>query len=97
MPRIYKRTSTKNQWTDEQLESAKRDIEVDKLSIRAAAIKHVIPPSTLRDHVRGNSKKRYGGPCTVFTAGEEKKIESVPSNAGNGIPTIQRVCKCCFG
>ena len=77
MPRLTKRTCSKNQWTDEQLELAKSDIEVNKLSIRAAAIKHGIPPSTLRDHVQGKSKKRYGGPSTVFTADEEKEIERV--------------------
>ena len=77
MPRTYIKKGRKNQWTNEQLEAAMKDVKSKQLSASAAARKYGIPPSTLRDHLSGKSTKRYGGPPIILTAKEEKEIERV--------------------
>ena len=72
-----KNLGRKNQWTNEQLEAAMKDVKSKQLSASAAARKYGIPPSTLHDHLSGKSTKRYGGPPTILTAKEEKEIERV--------------------
>lgn len=69
----YIRKGRKNNWTDAQLEAAKEKVESGG-SVRSVAEKYGIPKSTLHDHIKGVSKKRYGGPSTVLTAEEEKEI-----------------------
>ena len=64
----------KNKWSDEQLAAAMDAVKVDKISIKCAAKKFGIPASTLSDHVKGKSTKRYGGPFTVLTRNEEQEI-----------------------
>ena len=63
----------KNRWTDDQLVAAKEAVG-SGMSIRGAALKYGIPKSTLLDHLKGKSTKRYGGPSTVLTMAEEKEI-----------------------
>lgn len=74
MPKKYKRSVYKNRWTDEQLSAAMEAAKSKKLSVRAAARMYGIPATTLSDHLRGKSTKRYGGPSTVLTHDEEKEI-----------------------
>ena len=74
MPRRYKRKECKNKWTDEQLQAALKEVEEGKSKANAAAVKFGIPSSTLYDHLKGKSQKRYGGCPTVLTHAEEKEI-----------------------
>ena len=71
------RKGTKNAWTDVQLKAAKEAVQSGELSIRKAGEKFGIPKSTLQDHVKGTSTKRYGGPHTVLTPIEEKEIATI--------------------
>ncbi len=74
MPKTYIRKGIKNQWTDVQMTAAKKAVQSGELSIGRAAVKFGIPKSTLGDHVKGTSSKRYGGPRTILSAAEEKEI-----------------------
>ena len=42
--------------------------------MRAAASKFGIPSSTLHDHLKGKSLKRYGGAPTILTPDEEEEV-----------------------
>ena len=77
MPRTYIRKGTKNKWSDEQLKAAMAAVSSKQLRPEAAARKFSIPASTLRDHLSGKSKRRYGGRGTILTPDEEKEIERV--------------------
>ena len=74
MPRVYKKKGSKNKWTDEQLREGLGKIKTGELSLRAAAVTYHIPKSTLSDHLRGTSSKRYGGGSTVLSMEEEREI-----------------------
>ena len=74
MPRVYKKKGSKNKWNDEQLHEAVQKVKSHELSLRAAALSYGIPKSTLSDHVKGVSSKRYGGCSTVLTREEEQEI-----------------------
>lgn len=74
MPRTYVKKGTKNHWTDAQLAAAKKAVTSGDMSVRAAGARYGIPKSTLSDHLKGISKKRYGGPSTVLTPAEEKEL-----------------------
>ena len=77
MPRTYIRKGIKNKWSDEQLKAAMAAVSSKQLRPEAAARKFSIPASTLRDHLSGKSKRRYGGRGTILTPDEEKEIERV--------------------
>ena len=75
MPRCYQhRSSQKNKWSNDQLQAALKAVQEGELKPHRAAVQYGIPPSTLYDHLKGKSKKRYGGPPTVLTCAEEKEI-----------------------
>ena len=46
------------------------------MKVHAAALKFCIPSSTLYDHLKGKSRRRYGGHPTILTCTEEKEIET---------------------
>jgi hypothetical protein len=71
---VYKKKGSKNKWSDEQLHEAVQKVKSHELSLRAAALSYGIPKSTLSDHVKGVSSKRYGGCSTVLTREEEQEI-----------------------
>ena len=73
MPRTHIRKGGKNQWTTVQLEAALKAVESGE-SVHGVAAKFGIPKSTLHDHVKGKSTKRFGGPSTVLTPAEEKEV-----------------------
>ena len=74
MPRVYKKKGVKNKWTHHQLFEAVEKVRKKELSLRSAAATYGIPRSTLSDHLRGVSSKRYGGCSTVLTREEEREI-----------------------
>ena len=74
MPRFYAKKGGKNNWTDSQLAAAKKAVQSGQLTLCAAGARYGIPRSTLSDHLRGVSSKRYGGPSTVLTTAEEKEV-----------------------
>ena len=75
MPQCYQhRFSQKNKWSNDQLQAALKAVQEGELKPHRAAVQYGIPPSTLYDHLKGKSKKRYGGPPTVLTCAEEKEI-----------------------
>lgn len=74
MPRRYKRSLLKNRWSDQQLLAAKTAVTSKRMSRRAAAKEFGIPLTTLCDHLRGKSTKRYGGGPTILTKSEEHEI-----------------------
>ena len=76
MPRSRKKAGTKNHWTTDQLDKAKEAVKSGQLNTNQAAEMYRIPYSTLRDHLKGNSKKRYRGPPTVLSFEEEKEIST---------------------
>ena len=73
MPTVYKNKGEKNLWSDEQLHTAMEAVGSGELKDHAAAKQYGIPSSTLHDHIKGKSTKRYGCAPTVLTA-EEKEI-----------------------
>ena len=77
MPRTYKRAGSRNKWTDEQLESAMKAVRKDKMKPHKAATMFGIPSSTLYDHLKGKSRKRFGGHPTVLSHVEEKEIARI--------------------
>ena len=71
MPRKINR---KNKWSDEQLKAAVEAVNRGDLKPHGAAVKFGVPSSTLYDHLKGKSQKRYGGQPTVLSNTEEKEI-----------------------
>lgn len=67
----------RNKWSDEQLQSAIEAVRNGQMKPHRAAVTYGIPPSTLYDHLKGKSKKRYGGKPTVLSNEEEKEIATV--------------------
>ena len=74
MPRRHQRSGCRNQWSDEQLQAALEGVRSGKMKAHAAALKFCIPSSTLYDHLKGKSRRRYGGHPTILTCAEEKEI-----------------------
>ena len=68
MVRHYKPKGTKNKWTQEQSEGALRDLHAGLGTANSIAKKY--GRTTLSDHEKGTSTKRYGGRPTVLTRGE---------------------------
>ena len=79
MPTVYKNKGEKNLWSDEQLHAAMEAVSSGELKAHAAAKQYGIPSSTLHDHIKGKSTKRYGCAPTVLTA-EEKEIVTGAAN-----------------
>ena len=79
MPTVYKNKGEKNLWNDEQLHAAMEAVSSGELKAHAAAKQYGIPSSTLHDHIKGKSTKRYGCAPTVLTA-EEKEIVTGAAN-----------------
>lgn len=71
---MYKKKGLKNKWTHKLLNEAIGKVQRKELTLRAAVETYGIPRSTLSDHVRGVSSKRYGGCSTVLTLDEEREI-----------------------
>lgn len=67
----------KNKWSDKQLELALEAVNKGELKPHRAALKYGIPSSTLYDHLKGKSQKRYGGRPTVLSVQEEKEIVTI--------------------
>ena len=72
MPRRHQRSGCRNQWSDEQLQAALEAVRSGKMKAHAAALKFCIPSSTLYDHLKGKSQRRYGGHPTILTCAEER-------------------------
>ena len=70
----YKKVNNRNHCTTGQLDEAKEAIENGESNTSKAAKMYGIPYSTLRDHLKGNSKKWFGGCPTILSFEEEKKI-----------------------
>ena len=84
MVRYYKAKGTKNKFSNEDLAQALDDLIQKKgsIAIRKTAAAYGIPYSTLCDHHKGVSKKRYAGRPTVLTYQEEKEIVQTCSRDG---------------
>ena len=87
-----------NSWSQEDVVSALRRIEMGELSIRKAAIEYRIPYTTLRDKYSGESPvfARHG-PQPYLTEAEEKRIvqwaiEMCRIGFGQSKADIQNVC-----
>ena len=73
-PHRHQRSGCRNQWSDEQLQAALEAVRSGKMKAHAAAHKFCIPSSTLYDHLKGKSQRRYGGHPMILTCAEEKEI-----------------------
>ena len=69
---IYNR----NHWATGQLDKPKEAIENGELNTSKAAKMYGIPYSTLRGHLKGNSKKLFGGRPTILSFEKEKEIST---------------------
>ena len=76
MPRRYRTVNNRNHWTTGQLDKAKEAVENGEVNTNKAAKIYGIPYSTLRDHLKGNNKKRFGGRPTLLSFEEEKEIST---------------------
>ena len=57
--------AAKKSYSEDDLQKAIADVQAGEgLSMRAAAHKYGVPPSTLHDHLKGMSKKAGALPCT---------------------------------
>ena len=65
-------SAAKTKWSDQQLQAALQAVEAGQLKPHRAAVKFGIPPSTLYDHLKGKSTKRYGGLPTILTHAEKE-------------------------
>ena len=65
--------AAKKSYSEDDLQKAIADVQAGEgLSMRAAAHKYGVPPSTLHDHLKGKSKKAGAGGPTVLMAAEER-------------------------
>ena len=74
MPRKYIKKGRNSQWSVEQLTAAINAVRTRGMSIRGAATRYGIPPTTLHDHVSGKSTRVHSGAPPVLSATEEKEI-----------------------
>jgi len=87
MPTVYKNKGEKNLWSDEQLHTAMEAVSSGELKAHAAAKQYGIPSSTLHDHIKGKSTRRYGCAPTVLTAGDTYRCCKPRSSAQFLCPT----------
>jgi hypothetical protein len=77
MPRMYKRTTDKNNWTEESLKLAIHTVKVDGKKIRSAGKEFGIPESTLRKRLKEDSISHVPlGRKSTFDAADEKELAS---------------------
>ena len=70
-----RKNGCKNSYSADDLQNAMAAVQGgEALSMRAAAHKYGIPPSTLHDHLKGISKKAGAGGPTVLMAAEEREV-----------------------
>ena len=62
------------------MHTAMEAVSSGELKAHAAAKQYGIPSSTLHDHIKGKSTKRYGCAPTVLTAEERKEIVTGAAN-----------------
>ena len=62
----YKTVNNRNYCTTGRLDKAKEAVENGELNTSKAAKMYGIPYSTLRDRLKGNSKKQFGGHPTIL-------------------------------
>ena len=69
------RMAVKNSYSVDDLQKAIAVVQAgEAFSMRAAAHKYGIPPSTLHDHLKGKSKKAGAGGPSVLMAAEEREV-----------------------
>lgn len=74
MPRVYKRKSQRQTWTESQMAEAKRAVDCG-VSVRAAAKMHQIPRITLARWIKlAVVKKSLGSKKVVFTQSQETEL-----------------------
>ena len=67
--------AAKKSYSEDDLKRVIADVQAgEALSMRAAAHKYWVPPSTLHDHLRNKSMKAGAGGPTVLTAAEEREV-----------------------
>ena len=65
----------KESYNEDDLQRVIADVQAGEgLSMRAAAHKYGVPPSTLHDHLKGKSKKVGAGGPTVLMVAEEREV-----------------------
>ena len=74
MPRKYIKKGRNSQWSAAQFTAALNAVRTQGMSVRGAATRYGIPPTTLHDHLSGKSKRVHSGAPTVLTPAEEKEI-----------------------
>jgi len=74
-PPQHNRQTKRKQWTDRQMQEAIDEVMESRLSANAAAKKHGVPPSTLKDRLTG--RVVHGtkpGPKAYLSAAEEEEL-----------------------
>ena len=67
--------AAKKSYSEDDLKRVIADVQAgEALSMRAAAHKYGVPPSTLHDHLKSKSMKAGAGGPTVLTAAEEREV-----------------------
>lgn len=75
MPRTYKsKRAQAEKDRGELLTAAIAAVQSQELTVAQAARRYGVPYSTLRDHVKGISKRIGAGSPTVLTSAEEQEI-----------------------
>ena len=65
----------KKSYSEDDIQRVIADVQAGELSsMRAAALKYGVPPSTLHDHLKSKSKKAGAGDPTVLMAAEEREV-----------------------
>ena len=74
MPRSYKRTTTRQTWTESQLAAARHEVACG-ISVLATAVKYGIPRTTLKRRIAFPTMTMSMGPKeAVFTAEQENEL-----------------------
>lgn len=74
MPRVYRRKTQRQTWTDEQMAAAKRSVD-SGMSVKRASAKYNIPRITLARWIASPNKKRgLGSKKTVFSPEQEQEL-----------------------
>jgi len=82
------RATKRKLWTDQQMVDAMEDVTANRLSANAAARKHGVPPSTLKDRLSGrvvHGSKPGPKPYLTTAAEEELAVKLIDAaNIGYG-------------